>query len=114
RDRFFGNAGVVLSLLDWLKLTGKYNLDTYTFRAQEHVAMGSQAQTYYSEDVRQITETNAEFLFQADKQLNELFRLNATFGGNRMNRTTHRNYGTTQGGMVLPDYYNINNEYFQC
>lgn len=109
RDRFFGNAGVVLTLLDWLKLTGKYNLDTYTFRAQEHVAMGSQAQTYYSEDVRQITETNAEFLFQAEKQLNELFRLNATFGGNRMNRTTHRNYGTTQGGMVLPDYYNINN-----
>jgi TonB-linked SusC/RagA family outer membrane protein len=109
RDRFFGNAGVSLTLLDWLKLTGKYNFDTYTFRAQEHVAVGSQAQTYYSEDVRQVTETNAEFLFQADKQLNELFRLNATFGGNRMFRTTHRNYGTTQGGLAVPDFYNINN-----
>jgi len=32
-------------------LTGKYNMDTYTFRINERVAIGSQALSYYQEDV---------------------------------------------------------------
>jgi TonB-linked SusC/RagA family outer membrane protein len=109
RDRYYGNAGLTYHILDWLKVTGKYNMDAYTFRIQERVATGSQALSSYMEELRQSVETNAEFLLQAEKRLSEDFRLNATLGGNRMTRTFYLNGGITSGGLVIPDFFSLGN-----
>lgn len=109
RDRYYGNAGLTYKITDWLKVTSKYNMDSYTFRNEERVAVGSQALSSYLENVRQVTETNAEFLFLANKQLTENLSLNATFGGNRMHRMYQRNGGITDGGLVIPNFYNLGN-----
>lgn len=109
RDRYYGNVGLTYQILDWLKVTGKYNMDSYTFRNQERVAIGSQAQPYYQEDVRQVTETNAEFLFEADKKFGDDFTTKFTFGGNRMHRKYELNGGITQGGLVIKNFYSLAN-----
>jgi len=109
RDRYFGNAGLTWDILPWLKLTGKVNEDYYSFRAEERVALGSQALSYYTESTREVTEMNSEFLFVADKSLTKDIHLNATFGGNMMSRTAYHNEGTTSGGLVLPNYFNLTN-----
>ncbi len=108
RDRYYGNVGLTYQILDWLKVTGKYNLDTYTFRNKERVAIGSQALPYYLEDVRQVTETNAEFLFEAEKRWED-FSGKLTFGGNRMHRQYELNGGETQGGLVIRNFYSLLN-----
>jgi hypothetical protein len=109
RDRYYGNVGLTYQIFDWLKLTGKYNLDTYTFRINERVAIGSQALPYYQEDVRQVTETNAEFLLEADKRFGDDFSTKLTLGGNRMHRQYELNGGITQGGLVIKNFYNLSN-----
>lgn len=109
RDRYFGNFGVTLDIFDWLKLTGKVNNDAYTMRSEERVAIGSQAQTEYYEQLRQVQETNSEFLFAADKNLSQTLHLNATFGGNMRNWKSWRNAGLTAGGMVIPDFFSLQN-----
>ena len=109
RDRYFGNFGATYEILDWLKVTGKVNNDAYTMRNEERVAIYSQAQSEYYEQVRQVQETNAEFLFTADKNLTQTLHLNATFGGNMRNWKSWRNAGTTAGGLVIPEFYNLQN-----
>jgi hypothetical protein len=109
RDRYYGNIGLSYQILPWLTATGKANLDSYTFRVQERVAVGSQAQSSYSESIRQVAEINAEFLFQADKKFGEDWRLNATFGGNIMNRNYNLNTSATSGGLLIPELYTLSN-----
>ncbi len=109
RDRFFGNVGVSYTILPWLKATGKVNLDYYSFRIQERVAVGSQATSSYSEGLRTFSELNYEFLIQADKNIAKDLHILATFGGNRMNRNYFRNISTTADGLLVPDLYTLSN-----
>lgn len=109
RDRYYGNVGVSYDLLDWLKVTGKVNVDNYTFRSQERVAIGSQATSSYTESVRTVTETNSEFLFLANKDLSKHLHISGTFGGNIMDRKYNRNLSMTSGGLLIPDLYTLSN-----
>ena len=109
RDRFYGNAGFSYDILPYLDFRFKVNMDTYLFRQEEKVAIGSQALSSYSEALRNNTEINTEFLFTFDKALSESFHLNASFGGNQMTRKYWYNSNATTGGLVLPHFYNVNN-----
>lgn len=109
RDRYYGNVGFNYEIFDWLKFTTKLNADNYTFRIKERVAIGSQAQSKYSETVRELTETNTEFLLTATKKLMKDMNLNFSVGGNRMNRDYYRNASTTSGGLLVKDLYTLSN-----
>jgi len=109
RDRFFGNVGFSYDLLPYLDFRFKVNLDNFVFRQEEKVALGSQALSKYNETVRNNTEMNTEFLFTFKKNLMEKLSLNASFGGNQMTRRYYNNSAGTTQGLVLPDFYNVNN-----
>ncbi len=109
RNRFFGNIGMTYEFNDWLSVTGKLNKDFYADRREERIAYGSNATSYYREEIRQVSETNAEFLFQVNKYLTEDISLNANFGGNQMTRKYYRNQMQTQGGLTIPNFYNLAN-----
>ncbi len=109
RDRYYGNVGLSWQITSWLRAQGKVNLDNYSFRIQERVAIGSASQSSYRETVRQNSELNAEFLFLVDKTFAKDWRLNATFGGNMMDRTYKMNAGATIGGLIIPELYTLSN-----
>ena len=109
RDRFYGNIGVTYEFTDWLKITGKINKDFYTDRREERRAVGSNETPRYQEGIRQLSETNMEFLLQFNKYLTEDLSLAANLGANQMTRIYHRNVDATQGGLSIPDFYNLAN-----
>ncbi len=109
RDRYYGNVGVSWQIVSWLKVQGKLNLDNYVFRTQQRVAIGSASQSSYQEQVRSNSELNAEFLFLVDKTFAKDWRLNATFGGNMMDRNYKMNLGATVGGLLIPELYTVSN-----
>jgi TonB-linked SusC/RagA family outer membrane protein len=109
RDRYYGNVGLSYQINSWLSAQGKINLDNYTFRTQERVAIGSASQSYYRQQLRSNSEMNAEYLFLVDKTLNKDFRLNGTFGGNIMDRTYKLNSASTIGGLIIPELYTVSN-----
>ncbi len=109
RDRYYGNVGASWQILNWLKLQGKLNLDNYVFSTYERVAIGSASQSSYQEQQRNNSELNAEFLFLIDKTFNKDWRLNATFGGNMMDRHYKLLAGSTVGGLIIPELYTVSN-----
>ena len=109
KDNYFGNVGISWDIFDWLKATGKINSQYYQLRAEERVAIGSQAEPYYRETVRDYWEWDKELLFVVDKNLSDVFHLGATLGGNRMDQTYHLNDVVTGGGLQVADFYNLRN-----
>lgn len=107
RNRFFGNIGLTLEITDWMKATAKAMTDYYTDRREERIAIGSQATSQYVEGIREVSETNFEFLLQIDKALSDAISLNANIGLNRRDNWYQRNVTTTGGGLAAPEFYNL-------
>ncbi len=111
RDRYYGNVGLSWQITSWLRAQGKFNLDNYSFRTQERVAIGSASQSFYREQIRQNSELNAEFLFLIDKTFAKDWRLSANVGGNMMDRNYKLNSGSTVGGLIIPELYTLSNSF---
>ncbi len=109
RNRFYGNVGAQVTLANWLKVKTTVNADYYNLREMERVAIGSQAQPKYYEGLREFLETNAEVLFLFNKKIGQDFDLVGNLGGNRMDQHYSSNLAQTQGGLVLPNFYNLSN-----
>ncbi len=109
RDRYYGNVGVSWQITSWLRAQGKFNLDNYSFRTEERVAIGSASQSFYRQQVRSNSEMNAEFLFLVDKSFGQDWRVNANFGGNMMDRNYKLISGSTVGGLIIPELYTLSN-----
>ena len=109
RQRVFGNVALSYEFTDWLTLTGRILNDYYTDRREERVANGSNSQSSYSEDVREVRETNADLILTADKNLNEDLSLTGLIGVNTRYNSLYRNYGETNGGLSVPDFFSLEN-----
>ncbi|MDN3670027.1 SusC/RagA family TonB-linked outer membrane protein [Echinicola jeungdonensis] len=109
RDRFYGNIGLNYEIIEGLNLGGRISGDLYSFYNRERVAVGSQAQSYYYEAVRNNNEFNYEATLGYEKQLNEELHLTALVGGNQMRQRLHLNRGETSGGLVVAKLYNLLN-----
>jgi TonB-linked SusC/RagA family outer membrane protein len=109
RNRVFGNVGANVKITDWLNLRTTFNGDYYNLREAERVAIGSQAQPKYYEGLREFLETNAEALLMFNKKIGEDFDIVGTLGVNRMDQHYSANLAQTQGGLALPDFFNLSN-----
>jgi TonB-linked SusC/RagA family outer membrane protein len=109
RNRVFGNVGATIKFTDWLSLRTSVNADYYTLREMERVAIGSQALSKYYEGVREFLETNAEVLLMVNRKIGNDFDLVGSLGGNRMDQDYAANLAQTQGGLVLPNFFNLSN-----
>ena len=113
RDRLYGNFGVRANLLENLKVQYKLNMDFFSDKQYERNAVYSQETSGFYEAQRQQHEINHEFLMMYSKQMGDV-SLNANLGGNLMYQKYQRIDGSSVGGLVLPEYYNLNNSKFQA
>jgi TonB-linked SusC/RagA family outer membrane protein len=108
RNRFFGNIGGTYKLNDDFSIVAAVNGDMYNFYARQRIAVGSKEQSWFQEVVR----TRAEFNSNARLNYSKTFGvidINALAGGETRNVRYEMNGGQTNGGLVVPNLYTLNN-----
>lgn len=108
RNRIYGNVGVEWTILKGLKLVGKVHGDLYTNSLEDRIAVYSRTTSKYGEYIQRFQEFNYEGMLQYNKEINE-FGIAAFVGANLMQQHRNINNAETQGGLITPDYYNLNN-----
>ena len=108
RDRIYGNFGLTYEATDWLNLTARVHGDIYNYRTEDRIAMYSRSASQYEETGNQLNEYNYEFLATAKKNWSSL-SLIANIGANLRDQQRKVSYGVTQGGLIIPNYYNLKN-----
>lgn len=108
RDRFYGNIGAQYEVNDWLNLNAKVHGDIYSFRSQDRIAVYSRSTSQYEEAANTLNEYNYEFLATANKNWDN-WSLVANIGANLRDQQRKVDYAITQGGLVVPNYYNLKN-----
>ncbi|MFW5878044.1 MAG: SusC/RagA family TonB-linked outer membrane protein, partial [bacterium] len=108
RERIVGSFGLSYELTDFLIAEGNVYGDTYTMRERQRRAVGSQDQPYFSEMIRNNSDFNYEGRLQFNRDYDEI-NLSGVLGGNMRTVRYDSNYGSTEGGLVVPGLYNLNN-----
>ncbi|AZQ64347.1 SusC/RagA family TonB-linked outer membrane protein [Flammeovirga pectinis] len=109
RNRFYGNVGLNYQFNGGFSASAKVMTDYYTDYRRERIAVGSQAISEYSEDVRSVQETNYEAMLRYDKTFTNELSLNAFVGGNIRTNKYRRNYQGTSNGLSVPNLYTTSN-----
>ncbi|NML72006.1 SusC/RagA family TonB-linked outer membrane protein [Chryseobacterium sp. RP-3-3] len=108
RHRFFGNAGLTYNFNKNFYIVGKVYGDVYSQNISSRVAVGSQAVSDYTIEKRNVSEFNYEGRAHYNNNFGD-FSVNSFVGFNiRDNKMSWLN-GTTVGGLVIPNLYNLNN-----
>ena len=108
-QRVFGNATLSYEFIQGLTLTGRVLNDYYLDRREDRIANGSVAQSFYTEELREVQEINTDLILSFNRELSELFSLNALVGGNIRKNRYLRNVTSTVGGLSVPDFFNVEN-----
>jgi len=112
--RFLGNVNVGFDVTDWLNVSYRLGLDTYTDRRKRYVAVGStqatSSQGSILEDSFFRSEVNGDLIISAKK--NDLFipGLNATaLLGQNINQRVFQNQFVSGVGLTIPNFTNVSN-----
>ena len=108
RVRTYGNVKLTYNFTDNLYAVGTVYGDSYSLTIEERTAVGSQAQSSYSINKRNVSEYNYEGRLHFDDHFGD-FGINAFVGVNRSEKRRDYLYGRTVGGLVLPGFYNLSN-----
>ncbi|AKD02540.1 SusC/RagA family TonB-linked outer membrane protein [Pontibacter korlensis] len=106
RDRIFGNVNANYKLTDYLSADVRVSTDTYSETQEERIAPGSQEISDYTLYKIDFMENNLQGLLNFNKDLTDVFSLNAFVGGNRMTRTRNVFAGSTVDGLSS-EVYNL-------
>ena len=110
RTRWYGSVGGTYNFTEDLYAVAKVYGDTYNFRVNQQNAVGGASQAFYSEDDRNFQELNYEGRLHFDKRLfDNKLSINSFVGANRRDNEFHRISGNTNGGLVVPGFYNLAN-----
>ncbi|WP_306353613.1 SusC/RagA family TonB-linked outer membrane protein [Flavobacterium sp. '19STA2R22 D10 B1'] len=113
RNRLYGNAKITYNITPDLFVVGNLYADTYNFRTNERVAIGSNAQSSYKETNRTLTDINYEARLHYNKTFGE-FSVSAFAGVNRRQFILNELSGETVGGLKLPGLFNFGNSVAQA
>lgn len=108
RDRMYGNVGAVYAFTDWLSASVKVNGDYYTYGMEDRIAVYSRSTSEYAESTTRFREMNYEAMISANHRFGD-FSVNGFVGSNIMTRDRKFNESRTQGGLIIPEYYNLSN-----
>jgi TonB-linked SusC/RagA family outer membrane protein len=108
RNRLYGNAKLTYNFTPDLYAVGNVYLDTYSFNISERVAVGSQAQSGYTETNINLSDINYEGRLHYNKKFGD-FSVSSFAGVNRRSFVRNTLVGETVGGLVLPNLYNFSN-----
>lgn len=108
RDRYLGMVAMNVNFTDWLTLKVRSGMDNYTFYYDMTRATGNpywESEGSFTTYQEKFKEMNSDFLFTGKKTWDK-FGLVATFGGNRMSRTSSLDINRS-GALEIPDFYSI-------
>ncbi len=111
RDRFWGNLSLSYEIMKGLNVKGSVYADTYTFQIRERTAKGSQSQSSYYEAIYNNYEYNYELTLNYVKDITEDLNLTALVGTNKRQSRFKSMNASSNGGLVVPNLYNINNSF---
>jgi len=106
RDRFFGNASMSYAPVNDLKLIGTIRGDMFTQNIESRKALGGWDVNEFFIGKYQNREMNYEFLAQYSKKIND-FSIFANGGLNLYDRRYDYITQRTSGGLLSPDFFNI-------
>jgi len=110
RDRIFGNVALDYKLNDWLTLTGRVAMDRYSELREERIADGSVDVSSYTRYNANVSEYNYDLLLKFNKTFaDDVLSLNGLVGTNINRRDFSRVRLTTNGGLVVPGVYSLQN-----
>ncbi|WP_154855065.1 SusC/RagA family TonB-linked outer membrane protein [Cyclobacterium xiamenense] len=107
KDRVFGNINISYQILPELSVTLFARTDFYTDVREDRASIGGYLQNAYEKDLYNFREDNFELLGQYNTEFGDDFSLGVTFGGNIRKNTFTNNYTRTQGGLSVPNFYNL-------
>jgi len=119
RNHLLGNVQAKWNITDYLSVTGRVSLDTYTTLQEQRKAIGSVPGAFgiglgtigsgYSRYNINFMETNYDLLVNFTKNITEKLNLTALVGGNIRRDDRSSIYASTNGGLIVADLYSIAN-----
>ncbi len=109
RSRIFGNVSLNFKATDWLSFLGRISLDTYDEIQEERKGFGGVDPAQYARFNRNFQELNYDLMANVDKDINDDFNFKGLIGTNMRRTKTNSIYATTNGGLIVPGQYSINN-----
>ena len=110
RNRIFGNVNLTYDAADWLSITGRTSLDTYSEIREERTAVGSvNSPSKYSRFNQSFTELNYDLLLNYNFDLSEKLALDGVVGATARQSETEWVNASTSGGLVVPKLYSLSN-----
>jgi outer membrane receptor protein involved in Fe transport len=109
RTRYTGHVRGTVAITDFLKLSGTFSDDYYTYLIEQRADIGSQAPSFYSRQNGTFNEANYNLMLSFDKNLGTDFNLKALVGGNIQRDNITSIFASTNGGLVVPSYWAISN-----
>ena len=105
---FFGYSALNYKLNDGISAKAKVSIDSYTEVQNERIAVGSVDQSKFSSYTRQSQELNYDFMLNFNKNFDNI-SVTGLVGTNVRRNTVESVYGSTVGGLVVPDLWAISN-----
>ncbi|MDR8389758.1 TonB-dependent receptor [Aliifodinibius sp. S!AR15-10] len=111
RDRYFGYTEARYDVNDWLSFTGRVAIDNYSQIIEERTNKPSATTDLpeYTQRKQNFTEFNYDLLANYDTQLSETIGVSGVVGMNIRRNHTQAITGTTNGGLVVPDQFSLDN-----
>lgn len=109
RFRTFGNVALNYKPAEWLNILGRVSMDTYDEQQEERSAVGSNDPSSYSKYLRTFREVNYDLIANFDKNLTKDLNLKALIGTNIRRTVVSSTYAITNGGLLIPNLYSLNN-----
>ena len=108
RDRVYGYGMLTYKATPWLTLEGRASTDYYSEFQEERVAIYSNQTSDYTKYLRTFAETNLDLMARFNKTFSD-FSLNGLLGLTRRRTTAKSTLGSTVGGLLVPEFYNLMN-----
>jgi TonB-linked SusC/RagA family outer membrane protein len=111
RDRLLGNVSASVQLTDWITATGRIGRDWYRAHNKNVTAFHSlddAGDGGFSEGTSYRSETNADVLLTATRELSSKISMDVTAGGN-IRKNTLENSGVSVSALTAPEIYTIDN-----
>ncbi len=109
RNRFISSLSLNYNVTNWLNILGRVSLDSYDELQEERNGYGSINIASYSRFNQTFRETNYDLLASANKDLTSKLNLKAVLGGNLRKNYGKSIFAATNGGLILPDIYDLAN-----
>ncbi len=108
RNRLLGYVAADYTFTDWLTLTVRSSIDTYSDVQNERTAIGSTATSDFTTKQRNLLMSNTDIMLKFNKNWDQV-SLTGLVGANYIHRQQQRITGSTVGGLVVPELYTVSN-----